>query len=138
MYSKYDKKPPYYNFRKSYRGTKNPEHTLLRATRGIEDKEREKIIDFAEKKGIASRKIEEEFMPVYKKSDEPTKKALLSGRISVEDVKMGTQPLDLKSERVADDVASELLDDFSSFTDHTNELVKEMNIQDLMYILQNI
>jgi len=55
-------------------------------------------------------------------------------RKRVSEIKSGErpEPVDLdKYERVADEVASELLDDFSSFTNHTNELVKEMNIQDL-------
>ena len=69
-----------YEFRKTSQHARNASTTLVRATQGLETKEREKVIKYAEEKGIADWKIQKEFVPVYKKSDEPTKKALLSGK----------------------------------------------------------
>ena len=62
----------------------NADHTLIRATQGIEQKDREKIIKYAEKKGIASRKMEEKFVPIIKQSQPEVKDALLDDKITVE------------------------------------------------------
>ena len=59
-----------YNFRKQSPRRGETSATLVKATRGLEGEERDKIINFAEKKGIADWKIEKEFVPVYKKSDD--------------------------------------------------------------------
>jgi len=69
-----------------YRATtrSNADHTLIRATKGLEQKERERIVKFAEKKGIASRKIEEEFIPTIKKAQTEVKDALLGDEITID------------------------------------------------------
>ncbi len=106
------------------------DHTLIRATRGLEENEREKVIEFAEKKGIASRKMDEEFVPVYKKADEPTKKALLSGKISVEEAKKENIPEPIQLERTANDIGNDILSALHNFEHHTTELFKD-NLEDL-------
>ena len=64
-----------YQFRNRTGTTKTP-HKTLRSTKNLPDKERKEIIKFAEKEGKSGSFIEEDFIPIYKKSDEPTKKAL--------------------------------------------------------------
>ncbi len=120
-----------FQFRQSSkRVSKDTSHTLLRSTKGLDNKERENIIKYAEKEGIAARKIEEQFMPVYKKSDEPTRKALLSGRITVEEAKKGNVPEPIQLERTANDIADDILSNLDNFRHNVDEL-KECNLQDL-------
>ena len=76
---------------------KKPAHAIIRSTRSFPDEERKKLISFAEKQKMRSDDFEEEFVPVYKKSDDATKKALLSGRITIDEAERGNvpEPVDL-------------------------------------------
>lgn len=124
-----------YEYRKKSRFFKG-EHTILRATRQFPDEERKKLITFVEKKVDGKRMrtddFEEQFVPVYKKSDEPTKKALLSGKIKVEDLKESI-PEPIQLERTANDVVDDILSNLKNFKFHVDELLKEkqINISDL-------
>ncbi len=51
--------------------------------------------------------FEEDFVPVYKKADEPTKKALLSGKVTVEEAKQENVPEPIELERTANDVVDD-------------------------------
>ena len=72
-----------------------------------------------------------DFVPVYKKSDEPTKKALLSGRVTIEDVKREAIPEPIKLERTADNIGDDILTDMSNLDFHINELMEDVNPADL-------
>ena len=77
-----------FNFRKSFRGTKmeKADHSIIRATVGMENKDREKITKFAIDKKKYAGEIEE-LVPVYKKADNQTKKELLKGNITIEEAR---------------------------------------------------
>ena len=110
---------------------KKTDHWLIKSTKGLEDKERVKLIKHADKKGISARKMEEEFIPTYKKADEPTKKALLSGKITVEEAKREPIPEPIQLEETANDVGDDILQNISSLTDNISKILKEMNLEDL-------
>ena len=104
------------------------------STRTLPDEEREKIFKFS--KGKDSMFIEREFMPVYKKADEPTKKALLSGKVTVEEAKQENVPEPIQLERTANDVVDDILSNLHNFKYNVDELLKsnvksKINIEDL-------
>jgi len=122
-----------YEFRNTYKGTKyaTADYSIIRATRGMEEKDREKITKFAVDKKKYAGEIEE-FVPVYKKADEPTKEALLSGKVSVEEAKKGNIPEPIQFERTANDVVDDILSNLHDFKFHMDEFKKkEINIEDL-------
>lgn len=116
---------------KDYSRVKQPAHAIIRSTKSFPDEERKKLIAFAEKKKMRSDDFEEEFVPVYKKSDEPTKKALLSGKVTIEDVKKESIPEPLKLERTANNIGDDILSDMSNLDYHIKELMEDVNPADL-------
>ena len=122
-----------FEFSKRYldKNKEKPAHAIIRATRSFPDAERKKLIALAEKKKMRSDDFEEDFVPVYKKSDEPTKKALLSGKTTIEDVKRASIPEPIKLERTANNIGDDILTDMSNLDFHINELMKDVNPDDL-------
>lgn len=78
--------------------TLNISHKIVRSTTGIENKEREKIIEFANKKKLSGTHMEEDFMPTYKKSTPDVKEALLDDKITSKQAERITK-LETKGER---------------------------------------
>ena len=98
--------------RKSAGVAESVSQSVIVATQGLPEKQRIELIKQAEKEDFGSGEM--------------------AKRVSERKSGERPEPIDFSGyERVANDVASELLDDFSSFTNHTNELVKEMNVEDL-------
>jgi len=110
---------------------KNVPHTILRATRGFPDDERKKLIAFAEKKKMRTDDFEEGFIRgIYKQADEPTKKALLSGRISVEEAKKENVPEPIELEETINDTALEVNQILHKFSQLVDDMKKD-NLNDL-------
>ena len=129
-----------FNFRKSLpvrKDNKEVPHKMIRSTKDFPDKERKEIIKFAEKEGKSGSFIEEDFIPIYKKSDEPTKKALLSGRVTIEDVKRESIPEPIKLEETANNVVNTIISNLHDFKYNVDILLKEMNIEDLSKLNAN-
>ena len=130
-----------FNKEKNYSRVKQPTHTIIRATKGFPEEERKKLIAFAEGKNITKTRMrtddfEEDFVPVYKKADEPTKKALLSGKVTVEEAKQENVPEPIELERTANDVVDDILSNLHNFKYNVDELLKsnvksKINIEDL-------
>jgi len=111
-------------------------HWDVASTKGFEDKERIKLINYAEKKSISARKMAEDVVPTFRKSDEETKKALLSGKTTIEEAKQGNVPEPIQLERTANDVVNDVLSDLHSFKNNVDSLIKDtgrnqININDL-------
>ena len=100
-----------YKLRKRSSAFAKADHTVLRNLGTVPEKEAEEIIKFSEKEvggnKPTSRFIQEEFIPAYKKADEPTKKALLSGKVTVEEAKQENVPEPIQLERTANDVVDD-------------------------------
>jgi len=72
-----------YEFTKNKPAFYQTKHKIIRSTAGMEDKERSKIIKLAEAQKMSGTKVEEEFVPIYKKSTPEIKNALLDDKITV-------------------------------------------------------
>lgn len=120
-----------YDFKKRKPKFKDVETKIIRSTKALPEKERESVIDFAKKEGKSGSFIEEDFMPEYRKSDEPTRKALLSGKVSVEEAKRESIPEPIQYEETANDVGNDILSNLHDFNNNVDRLFKEMNVEDL-------
>ena len=101
------------------------------STRTLPKEERKKIFDYTEKENKDSMFIEREFVPTYKKADEPTKKALLSGQITIEEAKKENIPEPIQLEETANDIGDDILSNLHGFKYNVDKLLKDINIQDL-------
>lgn len=73
-----------HEIRKKFNAIKNVSHTRIRATRGLSEKERFRLIKMSEKKGISARKLEEEVVPKIKKLPKKLRKSVISGELEAE------------------------------------------------------
>lgn len=71
-------------FKKRHHDIKNVEHTYIRATAGLKDNDRKKLIKLAQKKGISARQLDEKIAPIVRNASENIRKAILNDDIDVE------------------------------------------------------
>ena len=115
-----------YNFRMSGSAEPGVSHTMIRSTRGLENKERKKLIDWAEKHDVSARKMDEVIVPAYKQADEGARASLLSEYERTEE-----DPEPIVYERTANDVVDDILSNLHDFKHNVDELLKEMNVEDI-------
>jgi len=115
-----------YQFRQKTRLLENTDHTMIRSTKGLKDKERKKLINWAEEHDVSARKMDEVIVPAYKQADEGSKEALLSEYERVEE-----DPEPIVYERTANDVVDDILSNLHDFKHNVDELLKDMNVQDI-------
>jgi len=109
---------------------KNVSPTIIYETQGLPEKERIQLIKKAVKEDFGGSKMRE-LVRTIKKSDEPTKKALLSGRVTIEQVKNEPVPEPIELERTANNIGDDILTDMSNLDFHINELMEDVNPADL-------
>ena len=127
-----------FQFRMSGNASPGASHTLIRSTRGLENKERNKLINWAEDNEISARKMDEVIVPAYKQADEGSKAALLSQYERNEEDK---EPIvyerneedkePIVYERTANDIVDDILSSLHSFKHNVDELLDDINIKDI-------
>lgn len=73
----------HYEFAKDTPQLQTVPQKTIRSTIGIEKSERKELVQFIEKKGFSGSFVEEKFAPIYRKSPEDVKKALLNEQIDI-------------------------------------------------------
>lgn len=113
----------------------NLSDSAIAETKGLSKKDKIALIQKAAKEDFGKMKVRE-YKNIMIKSDEPTKKALLSGRVTIEDVKKESIPEPIKNEITANDVVNNILSNLHDFKYNVDLLLKnkgkqQINIEDL-------